>query len=136
MAKPALRFIGNFWTMWDYPAPGKEWSLEQRMRAIKDAGFVGVTAQADAEVRRLAEQLGLRVIGYFSTGNQSEFRNLLESQKAAGAKHVNVQLADEDTLTPEATGLAIRLNEEARAVGIAASIEVHRDTCTETPEKT
>ena len=60
----------------------------------------------------------------------------MQEQKDAGAHHVNVQLADEDTLTPEALGLALVLMQEGRKLGLEPAIEVHRDTCTETPEKT
>ena len=56
--------------------------------------------------------------------------------KDTGAHHVNVQLADEDTLTPEALDLTLALMQEGRKLGLEPAVEVHRDTCTETPEKT
>ena len=46
-----------------------------------------------------------------------------------------MQLADEDTLTPEALGLTLLIMQEARRQNVELGIEVHRDTCTETPEK-
>jgi hypothetical protein len=71
-----------------------------------------------------------------SSGKAAEFPKLLAELKVAGAHHVNVQMADEDTLTPEATSLALVLMEEGRKLGLEPAVEVHRDTCTETPEKT
>jgi hypothetical protein len=47
-----------------------------------------------------------------------------------------VQLADHDTAAADALRLALQLMEEAERIGgLAPSVEVHRDTCTETPEK-
>jgi hypothetical protein len=61
---------------------------------------------------------------------------LLRQQREAGAENVNVQLGDDDTPAAAALRLAIALMKEARRQGIYTSIEVHRDTATETPEKT
>jgi hypothetical protein len=74
--------------------------------------------------------------GYFSSSDPSKFASLLRSQKEAGAFHVNVQLGDHDTTTSLALSLARKLIEEGGKLGLAVAIEVHRDTCTETPEKT
>ena len=61
----------------------------------------------------------------------------MKSQKDAGARYINVQLADHDTFPDEALRLTLRLMEEADRIGeIEPAVEVHRDTCTETPEKT
>jgi len=79
----------------------------------------------------------LFAVGYFSSADEKEFADLLKSQKDAGAHHVNVQLADHDTSPSEALRLTLRLMDEAdRIGGLEPAIEVHRDTCTETPEKT
>lgn len=78
----------------------------------------------------------MTVIGYISSGKASEFAEAIEANKNEGARLINVQLADEDTLTPEALGLTLLLLQEARRLDVEIGIEVHRDTCTETPEKT
>ena len=39
--KPILRHIANLWSLVGYPSPKKEWSLEQKLRAVKAAGFDG-----------------------------------------------------------------------------------------------
>jgi len=74
-------------------------------------------------------------VGYFGSGNPKEFPSLLQRQKAAGAHHINVQLADHDTPTDRAIGLAQRLMAAGKKLGVEPAVEVHRDTCTETPEK-
>ena len=78
----------------------------------------------------------MTVLGYIASGQAPEFAGAIKENKEAGAHHINVQLADEDTLTPEALGLTMLILEEGRRKGVEPAIEVHRDTCTETPEKT
>lgn len=132
---PKIRHIAALWSLVHYPSAKKEWSLEQKLRAVKDAGFDGFATAATPEHKRLADKLGLIVLGYVASGKAAEFWPMLEANKIGGAHHINVQLADEDTLTPEALRLTLRLMKEARALGVEAAVEIHRDTCTETPEK-
>jgi sugar phosphate isomerase/epimerase len=111
--------------------------LEEQLDAVKAAGFDGFTTQLGPNHAREAQKRELSVVGYFATGNEAQFSDLLKSQKDAGARHINVQLADHDTTPDEALRLTLRLLEEADRIGqIEPAVEVHRDTCTETPEKT
>ena len=119
-----------------HPAKEYEWPLEQKLRAIKAAGFDGVCWAGSPELYAGTKRHGLIFVGGMSSGKAEEFPRLLQEQKDAGAHHVNVQLADDDTMTPEALGLALALMQEGRRLGLEPAVEVHRDTCTETPEKT
>jgi len=134
--RPCIRHIANLWTLVWHPSKAREWSLERKLHAVKDAGFDGFTAQLTPQHAKLADQLGLMRVGYFSSANAGEFKKLLRSQKDAGALHVNVQLGDHDTPTSAAIHLARKLMAEGRNLGLEVAIEAHRDTCTETPEKT
>jgi hypothetical protein len=134
--KPILRHIANLWTLVWHPSKGKEWALERKLRAVKDAGFDGFTAQLTPLHAKLADKLGLIRVGYFSSRNAREFSTLLRQQEEAGAVHINVQLGDHDTPTKTAVLLAERLLAEGRKLHLQIAVEVHRDTCTETPEKT
>ena len=136
MKRPILRHIANLWTLVQHPSKKAEWSLEQKLRAIKKAGFDGVCWAGSPELREGIKRLGLIFIGGMSSAKASEFPGLLRELKDTGAHHVNVQLADDDTPTPEALGLVLGLLEEGRKLGLEPAVEVHRDTCTETPEKT
>jgi len=40
-APPRLRLFANLWTLWDHPGAGNEWTLEEKVVAIRDAGFDG-----------------------------------------------------------------------------------------------
>jgi sugar phosphate isomerase/epimerase len=135
MNKPVLRHVANLWTFMGHPSPANEWSLDEKLRAIKEAGFDGVCWGVIPGLKEGLASHGLFFLGGMSSGKAAEFPKLLAELKDAGAHHVNVQLADEDTLTPEATGLALLLLQEGRKLGLEPAIEVHRDTCTETPDK-
>jgi hypothetical protein len=110
--------------------------LDRKLKAIKEAGFDGLATLATPEIKKLADKHGLIINGYFSSAKAEEFRKLLKQNADNGGHFINVQLADEDTLTPEALKLTLRLMKEAEAIGCEPSVEIHRDTCTETPEKT
>jgi hypothetical protein len=131
-----LHHIAALWSTTHYPTKEAEWTLEQKVADAKKAGFVGVATGANAELRAIAEKHGMEVLGYVSSGKPAEFAAAIKANKDMGAHYINVQLADDDTLTPEALGLALLVLQEGRRQGVELGIEVHRDTCTETPEKT
>jgi hypothetical protein len=130
-SKPQLRRIANLWTLLERP-----WSLDEKLHAFKQAGFDGVCWAGSPELRAGCEKHGLIFIGGMVSGNASDFSRLLQEQKDCGALHVNVQLAQDEVLTPEALVLARALNREGKRIGVIPGIETHRGTCTETPEKT
>lgn len=133
---PTLHHIANLWTLIEHPSKAAEWSLDEKLAAIREAGFDGLTWGPIPGLKEGLEKYGLSFVGGLSSASASEFGPLLADLKACGADQVNVQLADDFTETPEATGLALRLFDEAKARGLKVAVEMHRDTCTETPEKT
>jgi hypothetical protein len=135
-ASPRLLHIANLWTLWDYPNPKKEWSLDRKLAVVKEAGFDGFGTDLDESHARLADQLGLCTVGAFSSSKPAEFRPAITKNRDNGARRINVQLGDHDTPVDTAIKMAIRVVEEGDRLGMPCDIEVHRDTCTETPEKT
>jgi len=136
MGQPILRHIANLWTFMQHPAKENEWSLDQKLRAIKEAGFDGVCWAGSPELHEGTKRHGLIFVGGMVSGKAAEFPRLLQEQKDCGARHINVQLAGDEVLTPEALELALVLNRAGRKLGLEPAIETHRGTCTETPEKT
>ena len=136
MSKPVLRHIANLWTLVEHPSKESEWSLDTKLAAIKEAGFDGVTWGPIPGLKEGLARQGLFFLGGLSSARATEFPLRLRELKDCGAHHVNVQLADDFTLTPEALGLSLILMQEGRKLGLEPAVEVHRDTCTETPEKT
>lgn len=133
---PLLHHIANLWSLEQYPSKQSELSLERKLTDIKAAGFDGFTTQLTREHAHLAEKLDLITVGYFSSSKATDFENLIRQNVDAGATHINVQLANHDTPTDTAVRLAVRLFDVAAKFGARPAVEVHRDTCTETPEKT
>ncbi|MEJ1971784.1 MAG: hypothetical protein WDM96_04610 [Lacunisphaera sp.] len=133
-----IAHIASLWSLMGHPSRRREWSLERKIRAIAAAGFDGLAARLTPEHHRLADRHGLEhLLGYVSSGDPDEFAALLRAQKEGGARHINVQLANHDTPPAVAVKHWRRLEREAeRLGGLVVSLEVHRDTCTETPEKT
>lgn len=135
---PHIAHIANLWSLVRHPSAESEWPLEKKIKAVVAAGFDGITTALTPEHRRLAEKYELRhLLGFISTQNPADFSRLIADQKEAGAVHINVQLDDHDTPPALAAKHWIQLERAAEKIGgVIVSLEVHRDTCTETPEKT
>jgi hypothetical protein len=133
--KPVLRHVANLWTLMGHPSKEREWPLDEKLRAIKDAGFDGVCWAGSPELGDGCRKHELIFVGGMASGNAEDFPRLLREQKDCGAVHVNVQLAADDTPAEKTLELALALNRETERIGIIPGIETHRGTCTETPEK-
>jgi hypothetical protein len=135
---PHLAHIANLWSLVGHPSPAKEWSLEKKIKAVAAAGFDGITTRLTPDHQRFAEAAGLRhLLGFISTDDPAEFSDLIREQKHAGAVHINVQLDNHDTPPALATKHWLAMVRAAEKIGgVVVSLEVHRDCCTETPEKT
>jgi hypothetical protein len=136
MSRPVLRHIANLWTLMGHPSPQKEWTRDQKLQAIKAAGFDGVCWAGSPELRDGIRRHGLFFVGGMASGNAADFPRLLQEQKDCGARHVNVQLAGDEVPAPEVLELTQALLREGKRLGLEPAIESHRGTCTETPEKT
>lgn len=135
-AKPVIRYVLNLWTLVWHPTKAKEWSLERKIAAVKEAGFDGFMDHLTPRHRKCAERLGLQCVGFFRSSKPDDFESLLQSQRDCGAIHVNAHIGDHDTPPSEALQMVRKVISVGEKVGVKPSIEVHRDTCTETPEKT
>jgi sugar phosphate isomerase/epimerase len=136
MSRPILCHIANLWTLMGHPSRSREWPLEQKLRAIKEAGFDGVCWAGSPELAEGCRRHRLIFVGGMVSGNAKDFPRLLREQKEAGAVQANVQLATDEISASEALKLALALNREGKRLGLSPAIETHRGTCTETPEKT
>jgi hypothetical protein len=135
---PEIAHIAALWSLDGHPSEKRPWALARKIRAIAEAGFDGAAGLLTPEHRRLADAIGLRhLLGYISSDKPSEFAAKIRSQKDGGAVHINVQMDNHDTPPAVSTAHWIRMVREAERIGgVSVALEVHRDTCTETPEKT
>ena len=107
--------------------------MEEKFKQVKKAGFQAIGGGAEAAVVPLCEKYGLDYICYID-GNL-KYKERLEAAKATKPVRINVQLGDHDTLPKEAVKIWIAMEAHAEKLGLNVDLEVHRDTCTETPEK-
>jgi hypothetical protein len=132
---PSIHFIANLWTLGEHPSAESEWSLEEKIVAVKEAGFAGVNHGATPELKTLLKQYDLAFSGLFDACDPADFASLIKAQVECGSTTINVQLCDHDTPVEEAIEKSILLMEEDERQNANTHLEVHRDTCTETPEK-
>jgi len=138
MALPKILITVNNWTLSSHPSPEEEpWSLDQCLSAVKEAGFDAFSCRVDLPgAKEAIARSGLRYGGFFDAFSPDDYASKIQDCLAIGDGPINCQFADHDTLPEEAIPLLVKLNEEAEARGAYVHLEVHRDTCTETPEKT
>ena len=132
----SLRIVGNLWTLEDHPSPAHPWSLEQKLRAIADAGFDDVTGALDENTVGLARGLGLGCVGWFWVNERASIKTNVAHFQRLGVEHVTVFLGQHDTTAKAAAALSLHLAEAGDKAGLHLAIETHRHTATETPEKT
>ena len=133
--RPRLSFVAYLWTLEGYPAPRKEWSLARKLREIESAGFQAVTYPASAELREALAASRLQFQGFFNSGDAQAFYRLVREQHGLGADLINVQLQSSRGSIPDLVTKAALLVKEAQSQGVSVSIETHRGTATETPER-
>ena len=133
--RPSLKLCAAAWTLTNYPSEKKQWSMDDKVKAAKDAGFDGFSAGAQPEIVEACNKHGLQLVGGVDVATVDEARPKMELFKEAGAQHVNVQLCDHDPEIPRAVTVARAVMQAGKELRIKPAIEWHRDTCTETPEK-
>lgn len=137
-SKPRLLITINLWSLAGQPSPEAEWSIEEKLAAVRDAGFPAISTRATAapNLKELLQTYGLRFGGFFDAADPAHYAEKIRACLAVDNGPINCQLADHDTPTDEAVEMTIALMEEAERQQANVYLEVHRDTCTETPEKT
>ncbi len=133
--KPQIKLCAAAWTLTNYPSQEKEWSMDRKVQAAKEAGFAGFSAGAQPDIAEACAKHGLQLVGGVDVATVDEAGPKLASFKEAGAKHINVQLCDHDTAIPKAVTVARAVMKAGAELKLKPAIEWHRDTCTETPEK-
>jgi hypothetical protein len=132
-----LNTYANLWTLQDHPGSGPaEWSPARKVAAIADAGFDGVMGELGHGIGALAGKNDLRFVAFHRLDETHNFRKVLSRCRDENAIVLQVHLGWHNTPADTALDLALRLEAASREIGIEAVIETHRDTCTETPEKT
>lgn len=131
---PQLKQYASLWTLNGQPLTGPEWSLAEKIRRAQAAGFDAMSTSPDPAAARAIRAAGLEVICYIDA-NEQTYRDRLEAAAATGCVRVNVQLWDHDTPPRVAARTWVKMQPLARKLNLEIDLEIHRDTSTETPEK-
>ena len=133
---PSLKLHINRWSLLDEAKSNTEAGVRAHLEKIASAGFDSYCGAPNLpNIKPLLKEYGLRYGGAFDAGSVDEFAPKIAAHLEIDNGPINCQLADHDTPTEEAVELTAALMAEARKQGARVHLEVHRDTCTETPEK-
>lgn len=128
-----LWLFATMWSLRQYPTRAREWSWARKFSAVRAAGFDGIFAPP---LPWVAGRGGLRYLAVTSLGDTASVEKPLREAKALGAVAIDVQLCDFDSTLAAALKVALRIRAVARDCQLPFAIENHRDTFTETPERT
>lgn len=133
----SLRPVAALWTLVDHPGPGRrEWSLARKLRAVREAGFKAACTVFDNDATTAAvHDAGLEPVALFFGREPGEYPALIAAVVRSGARQANVHLMGHDLPAAEAARRWLAVERLAIDAGIELSLETHRDTITETPEK-
>lgn len=135
---PSLKILINNWSLWNQQnADGEPWNLDQRIAAVKEAGFDAFSCPADTPgLKETLQKYQMRFGAAFDASTSAQFQPRILEALAIDNGPINCQLANHDTPLELAAELTLQLMAEAERQGADVHLEMHRDTCTETPEKT
>jgi len=134
--QPRLLILISHWTLWGHPSSEFAWSPDECMAAVKAAGFDAICLPPDTPgIKESLVRHGLEYGGAFNAVTVDQFAPLIQAALKIGGGPINCQLASHDTPVDHAIELATALMEESDKQGAEVHIEIHRNTCTETPEK-
>ena len=136
----ATKLFATLWSLRDYPTRENTWGWERKFQEIRDAGFDGFMSPFSGEVAPPASFLndrdGLDYLAITSLSVKDQISSVVQHALKFSPVALIVQLSDHDTPLAQSLELTLALNEESRRFDLPIVIETHRDTCTETPEKT
>lgn len=128
-----MRFFATLWSLRKYPTAETEWSWARKFRAIRAAGFSGVMSPP---IPVLRERGKLAYLAITSIDRVAQIEPAFTDAQALGAERLVVQLADFDTPLPACVDLVRAITAASRRYALPVDFENHRNTFTETPEKT
>jgi len=116
------------WSLRDYPSARNPWTIQTKVRKVKEAGFHGMSSGADAELAAELHKQGLGMVGGVDVGSKKEADAKMKAFADIGVVHINVQLCDHDTKTKAAVKVARAVVKAGKKHKVKPAIEIHRDT--------
>ena len=116
-----------------YPSQENEWSWPHKFKAIEEAGFDGLMSPPLPELKDRGD---LTYWAISSLGVGDDPRPFFEQATELGAAVATIQPCDVDTRLEDCIEVVRHIQKVAGEFGLPTGIETHRDTFTETPERT
>ena len=125
----------SYWGMSSLPFGGKEWSREEKLAKIAEAGFDGVEWLMEEQAHReamvpLCDKYNLQRSNIVFPWTPEEFKEDIQAAKDGGASHINLQPMPMPRLVAHGVSYIVRLMDMAAAAGYELFIETHRDRMT------
>ena len=67
--KLSIKMMAADWSLRDYPSEKRPWSVETKVKKVKEAGFDGMSAGADPALGRALAKHGLELVGGVDVGS-------------------------------------------------------------------
>lgn len=131
-----LKVYQSYWGSSALPyGSDSEWSMEEKLAKIAEAGFDGVEyLMEDADNRQamtpLCDKYGLDRSNIVFPWNPEEFTADIAAAKDGGASHINLQPMPITRTVAEAVPYIVRCHDMAAAAGYELFFETHRDRTT------
>ena len=134
---PRLMLMQNGYGMSGLPREGKEWSFEEKVRRIKDAGYegfqLGTRLAEEPDKLELLDKFGLKFSMASVPKTVEEVRKSLEAVKKSGAKFLVVIAGHSYMSDKEINSLVTDSIRASAEIGVHLSWETHRAALTESP---
>ncbi len=133
---PRLRVQHSLWSLRKLPMNSpQEWTLDEKFRRVKEAGFEAVecwlTDEDEREHKEALDRAGLRLVLGHRPFTLDEVRQTVDRAVRLGADFVFAQPADAFTPAEEVTALCREGRKIANDRGIPFFVETHRNNFTE-----
>ena len=129
------RETAALWSLVGYPNFDSELSLPAKLERVAAAGFDSVLSRPLPEVVSRLGDLNLDLWGYIKAETAEHLRSDIDEVVSAGARQITTHLGRHDSEPQKAVDILVEMVAYAKKQGACLTIETHRDTATETPEK-
>lgn len=137
---PRLRLQHSFWGLTGLPFKGEEWSVEEKFRRVKEAGFEAVecwlTPEREEPITHALRQAGLRLALGHHPFSLDDAKRCVDQAVRLGGDYVFAQPCDAFTPVSDAAQLIRDARAYAESQNVPYFIESHRNTVTETLPQT
>jgi hypothetical protein len=137
---PRLRLSHSLWSLTKLPMNASEWSLAEKCRRVREAGFEAIECwlndENEREITAALQAEGLRLALGHHPHTLDDTRKTVARAKRLGADYIFAQPAEAFTPEDEAVALIRDGHAVASDSGVPYFLETHRGCCTETLPQT